>query len=337
MRFKIRHDFVKKLCSVFVFLFIIGAVGQAVALDKESLRLEWSLTGFQLPYYWAKTKGYYAKEGIDLEIKEGAGSGKTVNLLGANKDTVGFAGYMIMAKAIAKGMPIKGVYCIVQQSPFAVISFEKNAIRKPKDLIGRSVATIASHKTMLDLFLKIHNIPAEKVIVRVTGSRTRNTLFAQGKVDGIVSITIGSPLDFVILARQGKGDPVHFLNFADWGLKMLGYGLFVHRETLSKKQDFIRRFLKATTRGWQESAKNVDETVRIALQCAPGNEKRAESVKLQFQETLKLLHTPNTKNKPLGWVSNKDLSTSQDVLINTGAISEKLPLDRYHTNEFITK
>lgn len=32
-------------------------------LQNVDLRLDWSLTGYQLPYYWAAKKGFYRDEG----------------------------------------------------------------------------------------------------------------------------------------------------------------------------------------------------------------------------------------------------------------------------------
>ena len=94
---------------------VFGWIGQAAA-EKASLRLEWKLTGYHTPFYWAKEKGYYAKEGIDLDIKEGAGSGKTINALAANRNTFGFADCLALAKAVAKKVPVKAIYAVQAKS-----------------------------------------------------------------------------------------------------------------------------------------------------------------------------------------------------------------------------
>src|SRR5262245_48212257 len=60
----------------------------ASAADSVSFRLDWTLSGYQLPFYWAKEKGYYTAENLDVDIKEGAGSGKTVALMAGQQDDV---------------------------------------------------------------------------------------------------------------------------------------------------------------------------------------------------------------------------------------------------------
>ena len=307
----------------------------AEAADKASLRLEFRLTGFHLPFYWAKEKGYYAQEGIDLEIKEGAGSPQTVNLMGTNQDTFGFADYTIMARAIAQGMSVKGIYGIVQKSPWAVISYQDKAIRKPQDLAGKSLALLAGHKALMEHFMRINNVPPESVSLRVVSASVRNTTFAHGTVDSFVSIVIGSPLDFVVLAKEGKGKPVHFMNFPEFGVDHLAYGILAHHSTLQEKPDLVKRFLRATAKGWTEAPKHVDEALQIGLKHSPAAKERAESVKLQFLETLPRMRTAATEGKPIGWMSESDWKNTQDLLVKTGSIEKPLPLGQYYANDFI--
>src|SRR5262249_56262990 len=98
---------------------------------------------------WAKHKGYYTTENLNVEIKEGAGSGKTVSLIAGQQDDIGLADYMLMAAGVAKGMKLKGVYAVVQNGAWAVISLADNPIMKPQDLIGKSVAVTGGPKRPL--------------------------------------------------------------------------------------------------------------------------------------------------------------------------------------------
>src|SRR6185437_13453463 len=105
--------------------------GSAMAADAVSFRLDWTLSGYHLPFYWAKAKGYYAAENLDVEIKEGAGSGKTVALIAGQQDDIGLADFMLMSVGVAKGMKIKGVFGEVQDGAWAIISHADNPIKTP--------------------------------------------------------------------------------------------------------------------------------------------------------------------------------------------------------------
>src|SRR5689334_25439868 len=92
----------------------------ASASDAVSFRLDWTLSGYHLPFYWAKEKGYYSAENLDVDIKEGAGSGKTVALMSGQQDDIGLADYMFMSVGVAKGMKLKGIFGEVQDGAWAI-------------------------------------------------------------------------------------------------------------------------------------------------------------------------------------------------------------------------
>jgi NitT/TauT family transport system substrate-binding protein len=328
------------LAGAFTFLSVsLMATTTSAAADSVSLRLDWTLSGYHLPFYWAKEKGYYSTENLNVDIKEGAGSGKTVSLMAGQQDDIGLADYMLMAAGVAKGMKLKGVYAVVQNGAWAVISLAEDPIRKPEDLIGKSVAVTADHKALLDLLLAVNKIPPEKVSIRVTGAATRNTVFVNGQVDSFVSVVVGSPLDLVVRARQGKGKSLHFMQFEDFGVAPLGQGVVVHEQTIAQKFELVARFVRATARGLNDVAKaeNLDEGVSIAMRQAGTTEERRESVKLQWQETIPRLQTKNSAGKPYGWMSEADWQESSDILLKTGAIEKSFPAANFYTNAFISQ
>jgi NitT/TauT family transport system substrate-binding protein len=313
------------------------AARPARAADTISFRLDWTLSGYHLPYYWAKQKGYYTAEGLDVDIKEGAGSGKTVALLAGNQEDIGLADFMFMAQGVAKGMKFKAIMGEVQNGAWAIISHADAPIKKPEDLIGKSVATTADHKAMLDLFLALNKIPADKVTAQVTSPATRNTVFVNGKVDSFISVVIGSPLDLVVRARQGKDKPVYFMQFADFGIAPMGQGVFVNEQTLAAKPDMLRRFVRASAHAVGDIAKPaaVDEAVDIAMRLSGARDERRDSVKLQWEETIPRLRTANTQGHPYGWMSDKDWAIVDDILMKTAQIDKPIPVANLYTNEFV--
>jgi NitT/TauT family transport system substrate-binding protein len=309
----------------------------ADAGDAVSFRLDWTLSGYQLPFYWAKEKGYYARENLDVDIKEGAGSGKTVALIAGRQDDLGLADFMFMAVGAAKGMHIKGIFGEIQDGAWAIISAADNPIKKPEDLIGRSIATTADHKSMLDLLLALNKIPADKVQIQVTGAATRNTVFVNGQVDSFISIVIGSPLDLVVRAQQGKGKAVYFMPFADFGIAPMGQGIVAHERVIAEKPDMLRRFLRASAQALNDIVKpeRTDEAVDIAMRLSGARDERRDSVKLQWLESVPRLRTKNTEGHPYGWMSDKNWAVSVDILLKTGQVEKPIPPERLYTNEFL--
>jgi NitT/TauT family transport system substrate-binding protein len=311
----------------------------ASAADAVSLRLEWRLSGYHLPFYWAKEKGYYAAENLEVEIKEGSGSGQTIGLIAGKQDDIGLADYMLMAAGTAKGMKLKGFYAVVPNGAWAVVSSADKPIKKPEDMIGKSIAMTADHKAIFDLVLAVNKIPANKVAIQVTSAATRNTVFVNGQVDAFVSVVIGSPLDLVVRANQGKGKPIHFMPFEDFGVAPMGQGLIAHEQTFAEKPDMLRRFVRATAKGFADTLKkeNLEEAVDIAMRHSKASSERRESVRLQWTETFARLQTQHSKGHPIGWTADQDAEATIDILLKTGRIEKPIPVKDIFTNDFVPK
>ena len=127
--------------SLLVALGILLAAGSAQAADKVVLMLNWYVYGEHTPFFYGKARGFYADQGIDLEIQEGRGSAMTAQAVAAG--TVGFGYFDVptMIKAAAKGAPLVSVGVLLQKSPMSVMGFTDKNIRTPDDIKGKTVAT----------------------------------------------------------------------------------------------------------------------------------------------------------------------------------------------------
>src|SRR5262249_26460269 len=110
------------------------------APEKASFRLDLVASGYHAPLVLAMARGYYADQGLDLEIGDGRGSTTTVRVVGAGTDTFGMASQATMALAVAEGVPVRAIAGIIQKMPEGIISIQEAGISTPKDLEGRTMA-----------------------------------------------------------------------------------------------------------------------------------------------------------------------------------------------------
>jgi len=76
--------------SLLIALGILLAAGSAQAADKVVLMLNWYVYGEHAPFFYGKAKGFYADQGIDLEIQEGRGSAMTAQAVAAGTVEFGY-------------------------------------------------------------------------------------------------------------------------------------------------------------------------------------------------------------------------------------------------------
>ncbi len=327
----------RRALAALPFLAAPGLVSAQGSRTKASLRLDWALSGYHVPLYWGVERGFYAAEGIDLEIRDGSGSAKAASLVGAKEDTFAMADALVTANSVARGVKLKSIYVVVQNGGAAIVSWAEKPMKTPQDMIGRSLAAAADQKTTLDLLLAANGIKPEQVTLRIVAVAARNTVFYQGQVDGIVSTVVGSPMDMIIAAREGRGKPIHIMPFADFGVRSLSQGLIAHDDTIAQQPDLVRRLLRATSRAIEDARKdaNLDAATDAAMKLSRAPANRRDSVKLQWENTIPRLFTAANEGKPLGVTTDADWANCVDLLIKTGALTQPVPLASLYTNAFI--
>jgi NitT/TauT family transport system substrate-binding protein len=330
-------QYVRMALLGFFVLTAIATTRTALANESVNFRLSFRLSGPHMPYFWALEKGYYKQQGLDVEIKEGAGAQQTINLIASKQDDLASADLMVLANAVSKGVAAKAVMAYVKRNAWGVIVYQESGIRKPADLAGKTIAVIADHKPLLELLLRTNSVPVESVTARVVNVAVRNTVFADGKVDGFVAQILGSPVDFVARANRGEGKPVHFMLFADFGIQAMSEGIIGHRDYLAQKPEVVRKFLRATVRAIDDlkNPTTLDEMVDIAMRRTSIPAERRESLKLQWTELLNYLAAPGTPQLPFGAMTEDEWRDTIEVLRRTGQIDHVPSGSDLYTNEFL--
>jgi len=307
------------------------------AAVPASLRMDWALSGYQLPFYWAKARGYYEAEGVDLTIRDGAGSARAVQLVSAKEDTFALADTLTTINSAAKGMKVRSLFVVVQEGGSAIVSWADRPIRAPAEMAGRSIAAAADQKPLIELFLNANRVPLSEVTIRVVSMQARNTVFYQKQVDGIVSVVIGSPMDMIVAAREGRGAPVHLMPFSDFGIRNMATGALAHEDTIAANPALVRGFARASLRGLADLSDEAraDEATDVAMRLSQAPANRRESVKLQWLATLPRLQTDNSRGRPLGWTSEADWVNCIDLLVRTEQMRAPVPPSSVYTNDFI--
>jgi NitT/TauT family transport system ATP-binding protein len=208
------------------------------------------------PFFMGKEKGYYEAEGIDLDIQEGRGSAVSIQAVAANSATFGYVDVPTMIRAATKGAPVKAVGVALQLSPMSVMGLAEKNIKTPKDIIGKTVAMTPgdSMSQIWPLFLKKTGLQEGQYKVVSGDGQTKLNAVINGQAD----LLLGYVMDQNIKIQDATKKPVTVIRFADYGITMVSSGLIAHKDTLANKADLVRRFMRATTRAFEETEKNPE-------------------------------------------------------------------------------
>ena len=112
---------------------------QGPALQHVSVRLNF-LPGVEHAFlYLGKQKGWYAEQGIDLEVVPGQGSTVAVKTVGSGEDQFGIADTGSVARGWEAGVPLIYVAMLLKHTPAAIFSLPSLNIVAMDDLCDKKV------------------------------------------------------------------------------------------------------------------------------------------------------------------------------------------------------
>ena len=294
-------------------LALAGAVGLpptlAQDLEKVTLRLAYTAGGIDAPVFVAAGKGYFADEGLDVEIVDGDGSTGTIQAIGNGSFNIGIAGLgaLSQASATAGFDNITAVFGLVQKDPSSIVALKGSGITEPKDLEGKRFATEAGNLAdgMITAFAEANDIDMDKVEIIVTNAY--QTALLKGDAD-FVNVWANPDGDHIKQFAEIE-EP---MLFADHGVNILGSSVIVRKDYLAAHEDVVRGFLRALTKGHDDVQANPEEALMYFMQYRPDADPEAIAGEIQVME--KYRHTARTADKPFGYVDPEDVAQTIDLL-----------------------
>lgn len=322
--------------SLLVAFGVLLMAGSAQAADKVVLMLNWYVYGEHTPFFYGKAKGFYADQGIDLEIQEGRGSAMTAQAVAAG--TVGFGYFDVptMIKAAAKGAPLVSVGVLLQKSPMSVMGFTDKGIRKPEDIKGKTVATTPgdSLSQIWPFFLQKTGLK-ESDFKTVSGdAQTKLNAVINGQAD----LLLGYAMDQSMKIKDATGKDVTPILFADYGVNMVSSGIVVQKELLTENPDLVRRFMAATTQAVEAAEKAPAEATAATLAALPKAGK-PETLQEGFERTIPLYRTEETQGQRPFRVTDANMAETVKLLVEYGGVAADQATDpkAFYTNDFLPK
>ncbi|ONI52971.1 MULTISPECIES: ABC transporter substrate-binding protein [unclassified Streptomyces] len=298
-------------------------------LDRVTLTLNWYPYGEHAPFYYGKQQKIFEKHGIDLDVRAGQGSQKTVQATAAGQSDFGWADTPALLAGVDQGVKVKSLGVFLQTTPASVQSFDAKGIAAPGDLKGRTIAGTAGDalSKTFPIFLKKNGIGESDVKVQNTDPAGKIAAVISGKTDGL----LGYASDQGPTMQDKAKKPVSYLRFSEHGLNFYSNGLIAGQKILTAKPGLAQRMVKAVSEAWAAAAKEPGPAVE-AMEGASEQLPPKSVLSEQFTTTLTLLHTEATEGKAPGVNTEADWQQTIDVFAEAGMVaSPKAVADYWDT------
>ncbi|MBY6301582.1 ABC transporter substrate-binding protein [Streptomyces clavuligerus] len=295
-------------------------------LDRVTLTLNWYPYGEHAPFYYGRQQKIFEKHGIDLTVRAGQGSQKTVQATGAGQTDFGWTDTPALLAGVDAGVKVRSLGVFLQTTPSSVQFFASENISTPADLKGRTIAGTAGDalSKTFPVFLERNGLSASDVTVQNTDPAGKIAAVLSGRTDGL----LGYASDQGPTMQEKAGRKVGYLRFSEHGLTFYSNGLVAGERLISRRAGVARRMAAAVSESFAAAKKAPDDAV-AAMAGASGQLPPAKVLKEQFATTLTLLNTPATRGRAPGVNTEADWRQTIDVFTRAGLVEKPGPVRAY--------
>jgi len=257
------------------------AAGEEVAsadLIPVRLQLQWVTQSQFAGYYAALAQGYYADEGLDLTILEGAVEIVPQQVVAAGEAEFGIAWVPKVLASREQGTDLVNIGQVFQRSGTLQVGWADAGIAAVEDWAGKRVGTWGFGNEW-EVFAALRQAgiePDDASQVTVVQQPFDMSLLLNREIDLAQAMTYNEYAQLLEATNPETGElyqPEDFtvFNYNDVGTAMLQDHVFARESWLAEEgsEDIAVRFLRASFKGWIFCRDNFDECANIVLENGP--------------------------------------------------------------------
>ena len=242
---------------------------QADGAGEDELReltvvLDWYPNALHAFLYQAEQAGYFAEEGLTINIQPPAGVNDAMSMVAAGKADIGLYYQQDVIQArVEQGVPVKSIAAVVQAPLNIILSLKEKDITEPADLAGKTVGyagTELSEALVHSIMQKSGQDPNSVELIDV-GFDLMSSM-----VTGNVDATIGCLVNHEVPQMEKEGFEVNYFFPDDFGVPQYYEGIFLASDTMIEQEpEVLAGFLRACEKGFADFKSNTDEVLQVLL------------------------------------------------------------------------
>jgi NitT/TauT family transport system substrate-binding protein len=306
-------------------------------LTPVKVQLQWAPQAQFAGYFAAKEKGYYADEGLDVEIVPG-GPDVIPQQVGSAENgpefTISWVPKVLEARESEAGSDLVDIAQVFQRSGTLSVSWKDSNITKPADFEGKKVG-------VWDFGNEFEVTAAGRAVGLEAGTDYTKviqpfdmTLLLSREID-VAEAMIYNEYAQVLEAKNPdtgelyQPDDLNVINYNEVGTAMLQDALFARAAWLAEEgnKDIAVKFLRATFRGWIYCRDNAADCVTMVL--AAGSTLGAGHQTWQLNE-INALIWPSPDG--IGQLDSALWDQTVQIALESGIIQEEPGEDAFRTD-----
>ncbi len=297
-------------------------------LDEVTVILDYVANTNHTGMYVALDQGLYEAEGLKVNIVEPT-EGATATLVAVGKGDFGISYQEDVTIALASEdpLPIKAIAAIIQHNTSGFATYKDKDIKSPKDFEGKTYAGWGG--------------PGEEAVIKAVMAQDGADFSKLNMVisDGSGFAALKDQVDIMwffegwdVVKCKLADFPIDYMEIRQLDERLDYYTpvIITNNELSESNPDLVKRFLKATTEGYEYAIDNPKESAEILHKYAPDYDMDLLN---DSQEYLSAKYAEDADR----WGEMKDevWDNYTDFMVEYGVIDEAIPASDCYTNEFL--
>lgn len=297
-------------------------------LDEVTVILDYVANTNHTGMYVALDQGLYEAEGLKVNIIEPT-EGATATLVAVGKGDFGISYQedVTIALACEDPLPIEAIATIIQHNTSGFATYADKDIKSPKDFEGKTYAGWGG--------------PGEEAVIKAVMTQNEadfsklNMVISDGSGFAALKDTVDIMWFFEgwdVVKCKLADFPINYMELRQLDERLDYYTpvIITNTELANTNPDLVKRFLKATSEGYEYAIENPKESAEILHKYAPDYDMDLLN---DSQEYLSAKYAEDAKR----WGEMKDevWDNYTDFMVEYGVIDEAIPASDCYTNEFL--
>ena len=324
----------KKNILIIISLIIISGISyffffdkkEVGPLEKVTIRFKWLNNAQFIGFYTAAEKGYYKKEGLEVEFVESDFVEESTDVVLDGRAEFGVDDSGRILSKISEGDPLKAISVIFQISPLGFISLKDSGITKPQDFIDKNIGLTPDAPTIFKALMN-----------RLSIKNNMNIIDAgfdfHPLLEGAYDVFAMYITDEVYKINK-EGYEVNAIMPYDYDVIFYADTIFTINELIENNPELVERFLRASLKGWKYAIEHKDYAMKILPKYESGRYKDRGYEEYIYDHQLPLVHTGDSE---IGDMSEDKWKEMYDVLLQYGEIENSFNIKDAYTMEFLNK
>jgi NitT/TauT family transport system substrate-binding protein len=304
----------------------------AHAADKVVFLTDWKPEAEQGGFYEALAMGFYAKHGLDVQIRSGGAGANPQQLMAAGAVDMAIGSNDFFAFNLAKaGAPVVAVMASYQKDPQVLILHAEDKATGIADLKGRPIMISDASIDTMWTWMRSKFGFSDKQIRKYTGNSAPflvdKTAIQQGYVTS----------DPLVIEKAGNFKPKLFL-LADAGYSTYGSLVLAKSDWVANKPAVVQAFVEASIEGWRAylegDPKPADDMIK------KGNPDMNDEILAYARKEMKeygIVDSGDTKTLGIGAMTDARWGEFFKTVSGQGLYPANLDYKKAYTLRFVNK